>query len=47
MPQIDILDITQLLVEEAVDHLQPFKLGTLLLRGHQALPGIDAPLPGT
>ncbi|MNG87442.1 hypothetical protein D3C79_462480 [compost metagenome] len=46
-PQVDILDIAQLLVEEAVDHLQSLKLSTLLLRGHQVLPGIDPALPGT
>ena len=47
MPQVDVFDIAHLLVEEAVDHLQLLKLGTLLLRGHQVLPGIDAALPGT
>ncbi|MNO56728.1 hypothetical protein D3C76_472480 [compost metagenome] len=44
MPQIDIFDVAQLLVEEAVDHLQPLQLGGLLLRGHQVLPGVDTPL---
>ena len=47
MPQVDVLYIAQLLVEETVDHLQPLKLSTLLLRGHQVLPRIDTALPGT
>jgi len=44
-PQVDVLDVAHVLVEEQVDHLQLLAFGHLFLRGQQMLPGIDALLP--
>ncbi len=42
LPQIDVFDVAQLLVDEPVDHVQLFKLAELLLAGQQMLPIIHA-----
>ncbi|MNF81842.1 hypothetical protein D3C84_641330 [compost metagenome] len=42
VPQVDVLFIAHLFVEELVDHIELVQLTELLLRRQQLLPGIDA-----
>ncbi|MNI69831.1 hypothetical protein D3C73_1256020 [compost metagenome] len=42
MPQIDVFNVSQLFVEEAIDHIELFRLADLLLTGQQVLPIVNA-----
>ncbi|MNC50394.1 hypothetical protein D3C75_996320 [compost metagenome] len=42
MPQIDVFNVSQLFVEEAIDHIELFRLADLLLAGQQVLPIVNA-----